>query len=111
LDVTSKAIMTPEWIASLAGSERRCMALAHQMLTAYARLDPLLHDTCPIAYLLAPYLFAGTSCSISVECSVGPRSGHVTVLPGDNQPNVHFLHDIDNNAVMALVRQQLGQLP
>jgi purine nucleosidase len=70
LDVTSKAVMSPEWIALL-GTRCGAGAATHGMLKAYAALDPLLHDACPVAYLLQPELFGGQHCAVSVDWREG----------------------------------------
>lgn len=127
LDVTGKAVMSAEWIESLLTIDRRCAKLSHAMLTAYAQQDPLLHDACPVAYLLRPHLFEGAAWSLAVDETPGPQAGHVRAHPihadgehhaaaGDpaGKPlgaaaRVYF--DVDRAGLMALVRSRLENLP
>ena len=114
LDVTSKAVMPPAWIASLAGLGGVCSQSAYQMLLAYAAMDPLLHDACPIAHLIQPELFSGSHWKLQVDCSVGPNAGH---LSGSQQPmepmnaNAFVFDAVDCDGLMSLVKGRLAQLP
>lgn len=116
LDVTSKAIMSPEWIASFEELHSTCGAAARTMLEAYAKLDPLLHDACPVAYLLDPSLFSGESCSVAVSWQNGPSEGHTTVWRSERSnkpfpPNAVVFTDVDCARLLSLVRQRIAQLP
>jgi len=115
LDVTSKAVMPDEWIASLADLPGRSAQAAHDMLRAYAAMDPLLHDACPIAFLLQPRLFGGRCWMLAVDCSDGPRSGQVRGEPSAAFPcvgsSIHVIFDVDRDGLLALVRNRLSRLP
>lgn len=115
LDVTSKAVMSDEWIASLADLPGRSALAAHDMLRAYAAMDPLLHDACPIAFMLRPELFRGEGWMLGVDCSTGPQSGQVrgepsTALPREGA-SVQVIFDVDRDGLLTLVRESLSRLP
>lgn len=87
LDVTSKAIMPPGWIDALRTLGTRSALAAHGMLAAYAQEDPLLHDACPVAWLLDPGLFEGRVCTVSVDWAPGPNEGALSAKPlRDGEP-------------------------
>lgn len=127
LDVTSKAVMSNAWIAALGEHPGRCSQWARQMLVAYAALDPLLHDACPIAWLLDPRLFRSASWRLSVDCQPGAGSGRVRGEPVDRRdrvrdgdlvqagrspsPAVSVVFDLDNDALLALTLDHLRRLP
>lgn len=113
LDVTSKAVMSNAWIASLADLPGVCGQGAHQMLQAYAALDPLLHDTCPVAYLVQPELFSGSCWHLSVDCTTGANAGHVTGSRMDDQRQTNALvfDRVHCEGLMALVRERITKLP
>src|SRR5574341_643544 len=81
LDVTSQAAMPEQWITSLAELGTRSGRAAHAMLSAYAQLDPLLHDACPLAWLLEPQLFSGEACVVSVDWRPGLTEGQSHAWP------------------------------
>ena len=115
LDVTTKVAMSAAWLASLGTLPGRCASLAAAMLDAYASADPLLHDACPIAALLAPDLFHGEPWTLSVETLPGQSAGQSTgkrrpaaqARPGD----VHVVQEVRPHAVLQLVREGLRALP
>jgi len=116
LDVTSKAIMSTEWIASFEELHSTCGTAARTMLCAYANRDPLLHDACPVAYLLDPAIFSGESCSVEVSWQNGPSEGHTTVWRSNRRTkpfpaNAIVFTDVDSIRLLSLVRQRIAQLP
>jgi len=115
LDVTSKAVMADEWITSLASLPGRSAQAACEMLRAYAALDPLLHDACPVAYLLQPDLFSGAPWMLSVDCAEGPDAGHVRGKPlggvATDNASVQVIFDVDCDGLLAIVRERLARLP
>ena len=116
LDVTSKAVMSPEWIASFAALGTRCGAATHGMLKAYAALDPLLHDACPVAYLLQPELFAGQHCAVSVDWREGPTEGQLLAWPSEHADkpfaaNAEVVTELDCARLLTLVRERIARLP
>jgi purine nucleosidase len=77
LDATSQAVMPPGWVESLGTGGGHSARKAREMLQAYAQQDPLLHDACPIAHLLAPSLFGSSRWRLRVHTGLGARAGHV----------------------------------
>ena len=116
LDVTSKAVMPDAWIASLAALDTRSGGAAHAMLKGYALEDPLLHDVCPVAWLLEPAIFSGLPCSVSVDWQPGPTEGQSRAAPtsGGRQAettNAVVYTDVDGPRLLTLVRERLASLP
>ena len=116
LDVTSKAVMSPEWIASLGAPGTRCGTAANAMLTAYALADPLLHDACPVAWLIDPSLFTGEMCTVSVDWRPGPTEGQTLAWRVGREdkpfpPNAQVFTDLQTDRVLELVRERIARLP
>jgi purine nucleosidase len=116
LDVTSSAIMTPAWIHSFLSLDSRCGRAAAGMLEAYAELDPLLHDACPVAYLLDETLFAGEPCHVEIDWRPGPTAGHVLAwfgeqMDGEHPANALAMTTVRNDALLELVHRAIGSLP
>jgi len=116
LDVTSQAVMDPDWIGTLGRATNACGRVAGEMLAAYALFDPLLHDACPIAWLAQPELFRSEDCHVQVDWRDGPSAGHVQgwFAGRDDAPgpfNARVVNGVDNDALLALVAQAIGRLP
>jgi len=116
LDVTSQAVMHPEWIAAFDAAPNACGRAAGAMLAAYTEFDPLLHDACPVAWLADPGLFSGRRCHAAVDWRDGPTAGHVRAWfeERDDAPgaaNVQALLDVRNDALLALVSAAIARLP
>lgn len=116
LDVTRQAAMPAAWIDSLADLPSRCGQAAARMLRAYASVDPLLHDACPVACLLDDSLFTAEPCHVDVDWRPGPTEGHVSAWFAPRQPNrVAFpataMTRVRGPALLDLVRERIGALP
>jgi purine nucleosidase len=116
LDVTSQAVMAPDWIAAFGGAANACGRAAGQMLAAYALQDPLLHDACPVAWLARPELFQAEDCHVQVDWRDGPSAGHVQAWFGERgdapgAPNVRAVTGVDNHALLDMVAQAIARLP
>lgn len=116
LDVTSQARMPPAWIARFAEAGNACGRAAGAMLDAYALLDPLLHDACPVAWLVRPELFRAEDCHLQVDWRDGPSAGHVQAWFGERDDipgalNVRAMTAVDNDGLLALVADAIGRLP
>jgi purine nucleosidase len=116
LDVTSKAVMSDEWIASVGTISTGCAVAAHDMLRAYVVRDPKLHDACPVAYLLDPSLFSSEFCSVSVDWHPGDTEGHLCAWPTSRERPAHaasieVFTDVDRDRLLALVRGRIARLP
>jgi purine nucleosidase len=117
LDVTRKAAIPDEWVASLAALDTRCGRAASDMLRAYAAREPRLHDACPVAHVLDPTLFHGEPCSVSVDWRPGPTEGHTCVWPMWHRnrpalaPNATVFTDVDSVRLLALTHERIASLP
>lgn len=116
LDVTSKAVMADDWIASLAELDTRSGRAAHAMLKAYAIEDPLLHDACPVAWLLDPTMFRGEPCSVSVDWRPGPTEGQSVAWSMSHRrrpagSNATVYTEVDGGRLLSLVRERIAGLP
>jgi purine nucleosidase len=112
LDVTSQAVMSNEWINSLP-AHLHCGGAAHQMLVAYADEDPLLHDACPVAFLIEPQLFTGEVCAVAVDYRPGPTEGLLTVDKPARVPNsavAHVITQVNCENLLALVHGSISRL-
>jgi len=116
LDVTSRAVMHQDWIRSLGESSTHCGQAAHAMLQAYAAMDPLLHDACPVAHLIEPALFSGAPCAIEVDWRPGHTEGRSIAWSAQRSdaprsPNVVLYTEVDNDALLRLIRARIAALP
>jgi purine nucleosidase len=116
LDVTRQAGMPADWIESLGALGNRCGDAARALLQAFARPNPLLHDTCPIAWLLAPELFSAQRCSVAVDWRPGLTEGHLAAkrLSPDGQPDgavAEVVTGVQADGLRTLLRQRLARLP
>lgn len=110
LDVTSQAVMTPGWVASFDTMDTRCGRATRAMLAAYSALDPLLHDACPVADLLAPGLFDGERGEVAVAWAPGPDEGRSTLRPAPDG-RVTACMRVDAAGLLALVHERIARLP
>jgi purine nucleosidase len=113
LDVTEQALMSPQWVASLAASGSRCAQAAHAMLTGDAKRELLLHDACPVAWAIDPSLFAGDEQALSVDWCSGPTEGrvHAVRVSADAGGVARLVTRTDTDRLMTLVRERIGRLP
>lgn len=122
LDVTHKALMSPEWIESVRelGSEVGRKAAA--MMSFYGRYDMKrygerggpLHDPATIAYLLEPDLYGGKDVFVEVETHSEITMG-MTVVDYwhrlERAPNCHWISEVDSDGFYELIRRRLMNLP
>ena len=120
LDCTHKALMPRPWIDDLQRLGRVGAAVA-AMLTFYERYDQAkygmqggpLHDPCVIAYLLAPDLFSGKACPVTIEIASETTIG-MTVVDWwgttGQAPNAQVLTEIDADGFFALILERLARL-
>jgi len=121
LDVTHKALATPERVAAIRDIDSPVGDAVAGMLGLYDRGQEEryggrggpLHDPCVIGYLLAPELFAGRRLRVRVE-TVSPRALGRTIgdwwgVEGD-EPNALVIAGIDADAFFALLTERLAQL-
>jgi purine nucleosidase len=115
LDVTSKAVMPAGWVDGLRALGTRCGAAAHDMLRAYGKEDPLLHDACPVAWLIDPGLFKGQARTVSVAWAPGPDEGALRttepLVRAESQATALIVTDVLATRLFHLLGQRLAQLP
>jgi purine nucleosidase len=115
LDVTGAAVMSPAWIRSFDELGSASGRAAAGMLEAYAELDPLLHDACPVAWLIDPELFGGEAAVLQVDWRPGQTEGFVSAWfgeqTGDRTPNVMAMTAVRNQELLDLVRSAIATLP
>lgn len=121
LDVTHKAITTPERLRAIRDIGTPVAEAAAAMLTFYDRCDIArygergapLHDPCVVAHLLQPDLFSGKDCHVAVETESALTMGQtVTDWWGvtGRTPNCRVVTGIDSEGYYALIRERLARL-
>lgn len=120
LDVTHKAITTPERLAAIRAIGSPVAEAVAGMLEFYDRHDierygmpgGPLHDPCVIAYLLAPDIFMGRDCHVEVETASELTIGQTVVdwwgVTG-LAPNCHVVDHLDSEAFYGLLIERLGR--
>ncbi|TRD19780.1 nucleoside hydrolase [Palleronia caenipelagi] len=121
LDVTHKALVTPERNAAFRALGTKVGQAVAQMTEFYERYDKdkygsagaPLHDPCTIAWMLDPALFSGRHINVEIEC-VSPLTRGMTVADWwgvtDRAPNTLFIRDIDADGFFALLTDRLARL-
>jgi purine nucleosidase len=121
LDVTHKALATPERIACLEKTGNHAGALVAQILTSlnsdqmHLGLPGIpLHDPCVIAYLLDPSHFIGRYVNVVVETRGEYTLGATVVDWHGNTgraPNARWITEINCELFFAHLAQALSRLP
>lgn len=121
LDVTHKAITTPERLDAIRAIGSPVSAVVAGMLDFYDRFDMdrygmaggPLHDPCVIAYLLRPDLFAGRHVRVAIETRSELTMGRTVVdwwaITGE-EPNALVINEIDADGFYALINERLARL-
>ena len=121
LDVTHKAIVTPERLRAIAAIGTPVAAAVSGMLAFAAdrhrgRIGGMgspLHDPCVIAYLLDPALFAGREAHVAIETESTLTLGRTVVdwwgVTG-SAANATVIDGIDADGFFALLTQRLARL-
>lgn len=120
LDVTHQALSTPERVSVIRSLDNRVAEATAGMLSFFHRFDSEkygeegapLHDPCTIAWLLAPELFTGRHCNISVETQSELTMGHTAVdfwHVTDHPKNVHWMYAVDSDAFFELLTERLAR--
>ena len=121
LDVTHKALMTPERIAAVRDLDTPVARAAADMMASYGAHDAQkyardggpLHDPCVIAYLLRPELFAGRACHVRIETASETTLGMTVVDWWDvteAPKNCRVIDQIDDDGFFALLTERLAAL-
>jgi purine nucleosidase len=121
LDVTHKALTSPERLAQFAAIDTPAGRAVHGMLDFFERFDierygaigGPLHDPCVIAYLLEPSLFGGKSVPVRIETGSELTMG-MTVVDWwgatDDPPNAMVMREIDADGFFALIAERVARL-
>lgn len=120
LDVTHQALSTPERVSVIRSLDNPVAEATAGMLSFFHRFDSEkygeegapLHDPCTIAWLLAPELFTGRHCNISVETQSELTMGHTAVdfwHVTDHPKNVHWMYAVDSDAFFELLTERLAR--
>jgi purine nucleosidase len=122
LDVTLKALATPNRTERLKKLGNQAGKLIAQILTSYERHDVErfglegcpLHDPCVIAYLLNPLLFSGKRVNVAVETESELTLGETVVdwneITG-REPNALWINEIDPDGFYSLLTDTVRRLP
>ena len=121
LDVTHKALMGPEWIATVDAIGTDVAHKAAQMMSFYERFDierygaagGPVHDPATIAYLLQPELYTGKDVYAEVETGSELTMG-MTVVDywgvTDQPANCRWITEVDSPAFFELIRSRIATL-
>lgn len=121
LDVTHKAITTPDRLDTIRAIGTPVAEAAAAILAFYDRTDierygargGPLHDPCSVAWLLRPSLFGGKECHVAVETASELTMGQTVAdwwgVTG-RKPNCRVVTDIDADGYYALIRERLARL-
>jgi len=121
LDVTHKALTSPERLAQFAAIPSPAGKAVHGMLDFFERFDiekygsegGPLHDPCVIAYLLDPDLFGGKNVSVRIETSSEMTMG-MTVIDWwgvtAETPNAMVMNQIDADGFYELLADRIARL-
>ena len=121
LDVTHKAITSPERIAAFADLGNRAGQVVAGMLAFFERFDierygqrgGPLHDPCVIAYLIEPGIFQGRHCNVEVEVDSALTMGATVVdwwQGTSREHNCLVMRDLDHDRFFALLTECIARL-
>ena len=118
LDVTHQVLALAERREQIRGIHNDAARATAGMLDFFNRHDTAkyrslgapLHDPCTIAYLLAPELFGGKSCNLTVETESELTMGHTAVdfwHVTDRPRNVNWIYEVDADGFYSLLVERL----
>jgi purine nucleosidase len=119
LDVTHQVLSTRARVERIRKLGNPVALAAAGMLGFFERHDSKkygvegapLHDPCTIAWLIAPELFEGRFCNLSVETASELTMGHTAVdfwHVTDRPHNVNWIHSIDADGFYDLLTERLA---
>jgi purine nucleosidase len=117
LDVTHRALMTPDHVERLDGFGTPVATAAAGMIRFYERYDidkydipgAPLHDPCVIAYLVDPSMFSGVTGVVTVDHTHEETIGN-TELADVEGPTALYMNEIDSDRFFDLVVDRVGSL-
>lgn len=122
LDVTHKALTTPDRNTKFAELGNQCGPIVAQMTGFFERYDKEkygsdgapLHDPCVIAYVLKSDLFSGRYINVEIETGSELTLG-MSVADwwgvSERKANALFISDVDADAFFQLLFDEIGRLP
>ena len=120
LDVTHQVLATTERRDRIRAIDNKAGRATAGMLDFFNRHDTMkysslgapLHDPCTVAYLLAPQLFEGKHCNLTVETESELTMGHTAVdfwHVTDRPKNVQWMYKVDADGFYSLLIERLGR--
>ncbi len=120
LDVTHQVLSTRARVERIRQLDNPVAEATAGMLGFFERHDSKkygvegapLHDPCTIAWLLAPDLFEGRFCNLSVETGSELTMGHTAVdfwHVTDRPHNVNWIHAVDADGFYELLTERLAR--
>jgi len=120
LELTAQALCTPARLGALAHGTGACREAACAILASVPPSRRLAsaghpqHDSCAIAWLLAPETFTHREVHCEVDCGPGPGRGQTLIDRWSRlgrTPNARLLETLDPERFFELVEQSLARLP
>ncbi len=118
LDVTHRALMTPQYVEELAASPSVVARAAAGMVRFYERHDvdkydipgAPMHDPCVIAYLVDPTLFTGAERTISVDHDREASIGNTSYVGEGEGARATVMTDVDADAFFRMLVDRICSL-
>jgi len=122
LDVTHKALTTPERIDKFSKLNTKCGTFVAEMTAFFERFDKdkygtegaPLHDPCVIAYLLNPEIFSGRRINVEIETDSELTLG-MTVADWwgvtNKEPNALFIGNLNSEKFFEMLTSRISKLP
>ena len=122
LDVTHKALTTPERIDKFIKLNTKCGTFVAEMTAFFERFDKdkygtegaPLHDPCVIAYLLNPEIFSGRRINVEIETNSELTLG-MTVADWwgvtNKEPNALFIGNLNSEKFFEMLTSRISKLP
>ena len=122
LDVTHKALTTPERIDKFSKLNTKCGTFVAEMTAFFERFDKdkygtegaPLHDPCVIAYLLNPEIFSGRRINVEIETDSELTLG-MTVADWwgvtNKEPNALFIGNLNSEKFFDMLTSRISKLP
>ncbi len=122
LDVTHKALTTPERIDKFNKLNTKCGTFVAEMTAFFERFDKdkygtegaPLHDPCVIAYLLNPEIFSGRRINVEIETDSELTLG-MTVADWwgvtNKEPNALFIGNLNSEKFFEMLTSRISKLP
>ena len=122
LDVTHKALTTPERIDKFNKLNTKCGTFVAEMTAFFERVDKdkygtegaPLHDPCVIAYLLNPEIFSGRRINVEIETDSELTLG-MTVADWwgvtNKEPNALFIGNLNSEKFFEMLTSRISKLP